>query len=305
MRICSKCGAEMPGDFIICGKCGNSLNNKPQPTGIYSQNYDIFLSYRRDGGETMAILLRDRLTAKGYRVFLDIESLNAGSFNTQLLSVIEGCNDVVVICSKGALDRCANADDWVRAEIAHAFRNNKNVVPIMLRGFEWPDVLPGEIDKLRMQNGVVADRNEYFDAAIDRLADKFLLSRPKAGGETAAEKLSAPVSGQGTAITSAFTDPIFLLKVREKIGKPSGDIYASDVPGITRLSVGDANISSLAGIEYFIALMRLDCAENNLGKGGKKGLFDFSNIAKNSLIGWQSSWGSGKGDNFTFHPQNP
>jgi len=176
MTICDKCGAEMPDGAKYCNNCGVAY--KPQPAGIYSQDYDVFLSYRRDGGETMAILLRDRLTNKGYRVFLDIESLNAGSFNTQLLSVIEGCNDVVVICSKGALDRCINSDDWVRAEIAHAFNHNKNVVPIMLRGFEWPSVLPEEIDKLRMQNGVVADRNEYFDAAIDRLAEKFLLSKP-------------------------------------------------------------------------------------------------------------------------------
>jgi len=144
----------------------------------YSEKYDVFLSYRRDGGETMAILLRDRLTVKGYKVFLDIESLNSGSFNKKLLSVIEGCTDVVVVCSKNSLARCANKGDWVRAEIAHALKNGKNVVPVMLRGFEWPDVLPDEIEALRMQNGVNANSTEYFDAAIDRLASKFLQSTP-------------------------------------------------------------------------------------------------------------------------------
>ena len=63
----------------------------------YSEKYDVFLSYRRDGGETMAVLLHDRLVAKGYSVFLDIESLNSGSFNKKLLSVIENCTDVVVV----------------------------------------------------------------------------------------------------------------------------------------------------------------------------------------------------------------
>jgi hypothetical protein len=145
----------------------------------YSDSYDVFLSYRRDGGETMAILLRDRLAAKGYRVFLDIESLNSGSFNKRLLSVIENCADVVVVCSKGSLDRCVSEGDWVRTEIVHALEHGKNVVPVMLRGFEWPDVLPDDMEELRMQNGVNANSHEYFDAAIDRLADKFLQSRPR------------------------------------------------------------------------------------------------------------------------------
>ena len=43
--------------------------------------YDIFISYRRDGGDTLSQLIYDRLTHRGYRVFLDIESLNAGKFN--------------------------------------------------------------------------------------------------------------------------------------------------------------------------------------------------------------------------------
>jgi hypothetical protein len=44
----------------------------------YAKKYDIFISYRRDGGESMAILLHDRLTQKGYRVFLDIDIIYTG-----------------------------------------------------------------------------------------------------------------------------------------------------------------------------------------------------------------------------------
>jgi hypothetical protein len=161
--------------YILTGfSMGNQTN--------YSDKYDVFLTYRRDGGETMAILLRDRLTAKGYRVFLDIESLNSGSFNEKLLAVIEGCTDLLVVSSKGSLDRCVNEGDWVRAEIAHALKNSKNVVPVMLRGFDWPDVLPADIEALRMQNGVTATSNEYFDAAIDRLTEKFMQSKPQGSG---------------------------------------------------------------------------------------------------------------------------
>ena len=40
-----------------------------------TMKYDIFISYRRDGGDTLAQLIYDRLTDRGYSVFLDIESL--------------------------------------------------------------------------------------------------------------------------------------------------------------------------------------------------------------------------------------
>ncbi|MCL1824274.1 MAG: TIR domain-containing protein, partial [Oscillospiraceae bacterium] len=144
---CGKCGYEAEKAGKFCPECGSAENGSTAD----SKKYDVFLSYRRDGGETTAILLRDRLVSKGYNVFLDIESLNSGSFNKKLLSVIEDCVDFIVVCSKGSLDRCINEDDWVRLEIAHALNNNKNVVPVMLRGFEWPDVLPAEIDALRTQ----------------------------------------------------------------------------------------------------------------------------------------------------------
>lgn len=140
--------------------------------------YDIFISYRRDGGETMALLLRDRLSAKGYRVFLDVESLNAGKFNTKLLDVIAACQDFLVILSEGCLDRCVNEDDWVRTEIACAFERGKNIIPFILRGFSWPESLPDCIADLPMQNGVNALSNEYFDAVVERLTHSFLRSKP-------------------------------------------------------------------------------------------------------------------------------
>ncbi|MCL2637108.1 MAG: toll/interleukin-1 receptor domain-containing protein [Oscillospiraceae bacterium] len=147
-------------------------------------DYDIFISYRRNGGETMALLLHDRLTARGYRVFLDVESLNAGSFNTKLLDVIDGCKDVIVVLSENSLDRCVNEDDWVRNEISHAFKKEKNIIPFMLRGFAWPEKLADDIADLPMQNGINAISNEYFDAAIERLTEKFLVSTPHDVGFT-------------------------------------------------------------------------------------------------------------------------
>ena len=139
--------------------------------------YDVFISYRREGGAAMARLLRDRLTGMGYRVFFDKESLRAGYFNTALYSVIEQCKDVIVVLSPDALDRCDNADDWVRREVEHALHNNKNVIPVMLPGFQFPDTLPASMDGLRYRQGIEVNE-EFFDAFMEKLA-AFLKAKPK------------------------------------------------------------------------------------------------------------------------------
>ena len=110
--------------------------------------YDIFISYRRDGGEYTARILRDKLTELGYNVFFDVESLRSGDFNAELYSVIENCNDFVIVLSPNSLDRCADEGDWVKNEIAHAISKGKNIVPVLMRGFTFPDNLPESIASL-------------------------------------------------------------------------------------------------------------------------------------------------------------
>ncbi len=43
-----------------------------------SRKYDIFISYRRDGGDMTALYLYERLTHMGYRVAYDFETLLNG-----------------------------------------------------------------------------------------------------------------------------------------------------------------------------------------------------------------------------------
>lgn len=45
---------------------------------IIHQKYDIFISYRRDGGYETAQLLYDSLKQLGYRVSFDMETLRGG-----------------------------------------------------------------------------------------------------------------------------------------------------------------------------------------------------------------------------------
>lgn len=140
------------------------------------RKYDVFISYRRQGGEQTARIICDRLTDAGYNVFFDVEALRSGAFNTKLYSVIDECRDVVVVLSQNSLDRCINEDDWVRLEIAHALKAGKNVIPVFLRGFEFPETLPENIAQLKYQNGLEAN-SDFFDAFIDKLK-RFLRSKP-------------------------------------------------------------------------------------------------------------------------------
>lgn len=130
--------------------------------------YQIFVSYRRDGGEALACLISERLKQQGFETFYDVDSLRSGKFNEAIFSVINECEDVIVVLPPNGLDRCKNADDWVRKEIAYALKTNKNIVPVMMRNFEFPEDLPEDIDELRNFQGISANM-EYFDAAFEKL----------------------------------------------------------------------------------------------------------------------------------------
>ena len=141
------------------------------------QKYDVFISYRRDGGDVTAKHLRDALTERGYRVFLDVESLRNGPFNEALYEVIENTKDFLLILPPNGLDRCVNENDWVRLEIEHAKACNRNIVPVMLKGFSFPEELPESIDFVRFQSAPPSLEINFFDAFVDKL-QTFLTSRP-------------------------------------------------------------------------------------------------------------------------------
>lgn len=139
--------------------------------------YDIFISYRRSSYDT-ANLVATRLRAEGYSVFFDMETLRSGKFNVQLYNVIEQCKDFVVVLPPNALDRCVNEDDWVRLEVCHAMKHNKNIIPVMLNGFQWPSPMPVGMEELRDYQAITASSIEYFDLALERMQKRYLISKP-------------------------------------------------------------------------------------------------------------------------------
>ncbi len=143
------------------------------------KKYDIFISYRREGGLEMAYSIYQSLLNSGYSVFIDLEQLNSGQFNKKLLNVIENCKDFIMVLPPKALERCTDEEDWVRKELEHALLHQKNIIPIMLRGFDWPEKesLPESIRELPNYNGISATDHNVFIENIERLKRTFLCSK--------------------------------------------------------------------------------------------------------------------------------
>lgn len=144
----------------------------------------IFISYRRDGGDVTAKLICEKLKNCGYTVFYDYDSLSGGYFDSRILDAIENCQDFILVLPPHSLDRCVNEDDWVRKEIQHALQCQKNIIPLMLPGFEFPEDLPDDISDVTRFNGlqfVMA----YFEGVVDALCNRLIskpTKRPPVGG---------------------------------------------------------------------------------------------------------------------------
>lgn len=92
--------------------------------------YDIFISYRRDGGAQYARTLQLMLEKKGYRVFLDYDELKDGEFSPKIIEAIKEAPIYIILLSQGSMARCVNDGDWVRKEIELAVSENKRIIPV-------------------------------------------------------------------------------------------------------------------------------------------------------------------------------
>ncbi len=92
--------------------------------------YDIFISYRRDGGAQYARILQLMLQQRGYRVFLDYDELTDGIFGEHIKAAIKDAPVFMLVLSEKSMLRCLNEDDWVRQEILLAIQEKKHLVPV-------------------------------------------------------------------------------------------------------------------------------------------------------------------------------
>lgn len=126
--------------------------------------YDVFISYRREGGSEFARSVKAELEHEGYSVFLDFDELKDGKFDQRILDAIEAAPVFIFILSPHSLDRCVNEDDWVRKEIEHAYGLGKHIIPVNKDGdFEGlPSDLPEPVAS-------VFSTNQFSDIMVGQL----------------------------------------------------------------------------------------------------------------------------------------
>ena len=105
------------------------------------KHFDIFISYRRDGGEIMARLLYFMLTNRGYTVFYDREAMDSGRFDKNIQKAIENCTDFILILSPHIFRKREEGKvDHVLEELKWAGKNNKNILPLIMQGFDYKEM---------------------------------------------------------------------------------------------------------------------------------------------------------------------
>ena len=140
--------------------------------GRLNMSYNIFISYRRDGGSNFATILHYLLAQDGFLPFLDKESLHQGAFTDQLYNGIAESDFFLLILSPKALDRCKNKNDWVSKEIHKALDASKTIIPIMLNNFTYPSNLPDELNKIKDLQAI--ELKNDFDAMYAKLKKELL-----------------------------------------------------------------------------------------------------------------------------------
>jgi tetratricopeptide (TPR) repeat protein len=135
----------------------------------------VFISYRRTNSYH-ALAIFKHLHERGYDVFIDYEGINSGAFDQIILNQIKARAHFIVILTPSALERCTSPDDWLRLEIETAIDNKRNIIPLMFDGFNWGNMrqfLVGKMTVLDTYNALDIPSN-YFDAAMERLRERFL-----------------------------------------------------------------------------------------------------------------------------------
>jgi hypothetical protein len=170
----------------------------------------VFISYRKEDTRPWAITLRDHLArAFGERqVFLDVDSMDAGQWRTQIERALDGCSVVVVLIgprwtTASAADgrkRLFLPDDVHRLEVASALKRGITVIPVLVDGARLPPAgeLPEDVrGLLECQVSEIADTRDARAVSLRRLTHIIddVLGQRRERRRAAAAALAAGAAG--------------------------------------------------------------------------------------------------------------
>jgi hypothetical protein len=186
----------------------------------------IFVSYRRALSTDFVHRLRDHLKARGFDVFVDVQSIPSGKFAKTILHQIEARPHFLAVLVPGSLARTTRGDDWYRREIEHALETKRNIIPLLAKRFSFAEelqklqrkTLPGRLEELKQYQyfSFIYEYDEQYQANIDVLVKRFLVipeetrivPTPKKERETVREMLKVADSATADRAGSDWILPL-------------------------------------------------------------------------------------------------
>ena len=170
----------------------------------------VFISYRRTD-ESWGLAIFQDLTQHGYDVFIDYDGIASGNFETVILENIRARAHFLVLLTPTALERCGDPKDWMRREIEAALDSQRNIVPLMLAGFDFgtPAIasqLTGKLAALKEYNGLEIPKALFFRPEMERLRNKFLNVPVDAVLHPASDSAQQVATEQKDKATKALAD---------------------------------------------------------------------------------------------------
>lgn len=147
-----------------------------------SEAKDVFISYRRNGGATIARLLCDVLNQRNISTFFDKESLGEGDFENAIEKNLHAARNFILIVSPKLFDRGRDASgqydlklteaDWVYREIRIALEAGKPIIPIFVDGEnEFPAHLPPGVEGISKKDALTFG-HDHFEPELRKLISR-------------------------------------------------------------------------------------------------------------------------------------
>jgi len=136
----------------------------------------IFLSYRWSReSEPLVHLIKDKLVALQYEVFLDVDNLGDGNIRRTIETELPKCQAVVSVLTRDCFDRCVEFNDAVLLELRLGLGlEHVVVVPFRLKNatdYGAPALAPAELTELQafVRESASAAAAPFNAAALSRL----------------------------------------------------------------------------------------------------------------------------------------
>ena len=180
--------------------------------------YDVFISYRRVGGLTLARSICYYLRSRGVKCFFDLKEIRGGKFDEEIYDAIVGAKYFLLLLTKESLSRCADEEDWVRKEIEHALATKDArhaIVPVMVKGqvAQFPEDLPECLHELRTIQCETIDMEEHFERDIDDM----LVNRMQRVGKRICKGAKSQAARRIEEAEDAFRERAWRFKTEDRI----------------------------------------------------------------------------------------